>query len=476
MEQDIKQEIVSIQLDNESTIPLYVQLYRHIKQMIEQGKLSTNFKMPPIRWMAEKLQINPGTVVRAYKELERNGFLISKWGSGSFVAEVPLYESEESDEQTAFAYQSTAFSEGMIDMSSVALDPDRFSAESFKRAVNRVLDASGGRAFTVEDDLGCYSLRESLALELSKRKIMTSPQNVQVISGAQQGIDICARAMIEPGDCVFAEDPTYPGALESLRASGAKIIGIPIDENGLRVDEFERKLEVFRPKLVYLMPIVQNPTGLSMSQKTKRKILGLAHFYDFYVIEDDYCSGILYDEVESAPLKAYDRDDRVIYIRSLSHMFVSGMRLGYLIMPSKLADSLKSVKRMTDIQTSGLIQRIFDYYLRSNLWNEHKTKLQDSYQHQFAVACRILDEKFRASFDWCLPSGGFCFWIRLKNGLSAKKVVEESRRRGLIISNGDAYYVYSKPDDHLRISIAQVSEEKMVEGFERLAEAIAEIS
>lgn len=282
--------------------------------------------------------------------------------------------------------------------------------------------------------------------------------------------------MIEPGDCVFAEDPTYPGALESLRASGAKIIGIPIDKNGLRVDEFERKLEVFRPKLVYLMPIVQNPTGLSMSQKTKRKILGLAHFYDFYVIEDDYCSGILYDEVESAPLKAYDRDDRVIYIRSLSHMFVSGMRLGYLITPSKLADSLKSVKRMTDIQTSGLIQRIFDYYLRSNLWNEHKTKLQDSYQHQFAAACRILDEKFRASFDWCLPSGGFCFWIRLKNGLSAKKVVEESRKRGLIISNGDAYYVYSKPDDHLRISIAQVSEEKMVEGFERLAEAIAEIS
>ena len=114
MEQDIKQEIVSIQLNSESTIPLYVQLYRHIKQMIEQGKLSTNFKMPPIRWMAEKLQINPGTVVRAYKELEKNGFLISKWGSGSFVAEVPLYESEESDEQTAFAYQNTAFSKGMI--------------------------------------------------------------------------------------------------------------------------------------------------------------------------------------------------------------------------------------------------------------------------------------------------------------------------------------------------------------------------
>lgn len=105
--------------------------------------------------------------------------MISKWGSGSFVAEVPLYESEESDEQTAFAYQNTAFSEGMIDMSSVSLDPDRFSSESFKRAVNRVLDASGGRAFTVEDDLGCYSLRESLALELSKRKIMTSPQNVR---------------------------------------------------------------------------------------------------------------------------------------------------------------------------------------------------------------------------------------------------------------------------------------------------------
>lgn len=472
MGQDIIDDIVSIQLNKESTIPLYIQLYRHIRTMIEQGRLSTDYRMPTIRWLAGRLSINPGTVVRAYRELEMNGYLISRRGSGSFVAEVPLYGSGDFDDLPVLVKEDTAFVREMIDMSGIALDPARFSTGDFKRAVNRVLDSAGGLAFTVDDELGCYSLRESLAGELAKRRIMTSPQNVQVISGAQQGIDICARALLEPGDCVFTEDPTYPGALESIRASGAKVIGITVDGRGFAIDEFEEKLKVFRPKLVYLMPIVQNPTGLSMSEEVRHRVLGLAHFYDFYIIEDDYCSGIMYERGDFTPLKAFDRDDRVIYIRSLSHMFVSGMRLGYLITPAKLSDRLKSVKRMNDIQTSGLIQRIFDYYLRSSLWDSHSRMLRESYQHQHDEACRILAEKFSASFDWLNPSGGFCFWIRLRNGLSAGRIVEEARRSGLVISNGDAYYIHSKPDNHLRISIAQVSEEQMKEGFRRLAEIV----
>ena len=169
-------------------------------------------------------------------------------------------------------------------MSSVALYLDRFSAESFKRAVNRVLDASGGRAFTVEDDLGCYSLRESLALELSKRKIMTSPQNVQVISGAQQGIDICARAMIEPGDCVFAEDPTYPGALESLRRAVPKSSEFRSTKMAFASNwQFlRRKLEVFSAQAgVSDADCAEFRRGFQCRQKTKRKILGLAHFSRF---------------------------------------------------------------------------------------------------------------------------------------------------------------------------------------------------
>ena len=388
-------EFVSIQLDKDLKEPLYVQLYEQIKLMIKQHLLSPGYKLPAVRSLAQNLQVNPSTVVNAYKELEKNGFIFSKRGSGSYVAEQVINTIDELEENNHIPIDLTddlkilQGQKNVINMSTISLNPDMISIETFKQVVNKILERDKGYAFTYQDSQGYLPLRQSITQELAKKRINTTPEYIQIISGAQQGIDIVARAILKHGDIVFVENPTYPGAIAAFRSCGAKIIDIKLTKEGIDLVDLENKLRKFRPKLIYVMPNIQNPTGISYTKANCRRLMGLARFYNAYILEDDYISGLCYQEKSPIPLKAYDTDDRVIYIRSLSKIFMPGLRLAYLIMPQVLAQTLLNVKHISDIATSGLTQRVFDYYLREGLWQEHLNSIRSVYKRQFEFALRM---------------------------------------------------------------------------------------
>lgn len=456
-------DFVSIQLLKNNKEPLYVQLYEQINLMIKKHLLSPGYKLPPVRTLALYLQINPSTVANAYKELEKNGFIFSKRGSGSYVAEQRVNTVDELEENNYmpvdFTDDLTALrgSENIINMSSISLNPDMISIETFKQVVNKILERDKGRAFTYQDSQGYLPLRESIAKELNKKRIDTTAEYIQIISGAQQGIDIVARALLNHGDIVFVENPTYPGAIAAFRSCGAKIIDINLTKDGIDLADLEVKLRKFRPKLIYVMPNIQNPTGISYTKANCRRLMGLARFYNAYVLEDDYISGLSYQEKRPIPLKAYDTDDRVIYIRSLSKIFIPGLRLAYLIMPKNLAQSLLNVKHISDIATSGLTQRVFDYYLREGLWHEHVNSIRSVYKTQFEFALTKAQKYLADDIKYIKPVGGLSLWLNLPDRLNASEVIQQAKQEGVVICDGNPFFVRNAPNKQLRLSFAMLS-------------------
>lgn len=266
-----------------------------------------------------------------------------------------------------------------------------------------------------------------------------------------------ARAILKHGDIVFVENPTYPGAIAAFRSCGAKIIDIKLTKEGIDLVDLENKLRKFRPKLIYVMPNIQNPTGISYTKANCRRLMGLARFYNAYILEDDYISGLCYQEKSPIPLKAYDTDDRVIYIRSLSKIFMPGLRLAYLIMPQVLAQTLLNVKHISDIATSGLTQRVFDYYLREGLWQEHLNSIRSVYKTQFEFALRMAKKYLPKDIDYLKPQGGLSLWLNLPDRLNASEIIEKARNEGVIICDGAPFFVRNAPNKQIRLSFATLS-------------------
>lgn len=456
-------DFVSIQLSKTITTPLYVQLYKQLVEMIKQHTLSPGYKLPPVRKLALQLNINPSTVVSAYKELEQNNFVFCRRGSGSYVAEQIPQTIDELENIPSMPLDLTddinEFSEdkNFINMSSISLNPHLISIETFKKAVNDILDRDKSYAFTYQESQGYYPLRESIAAELAKKQINTTPENIQIISGAQQGIDIVARALLKHGDIVFAENPTYPGAIAAFRSCGAKIVDIKLCKEGIDLVDLENKLQQFKPRLIYVMPNIQNPTGISYSKNVCHRLLGLAHHYNTYILEDDYISGLCYKHTLPIPLKAYDKDDRVIYIRSLSKIFMPGLRLAYLIMPAVLAKSFLQVKHISDIATSGLTQRVFDYYLRQKIWQNHLDTIRQTCKAQFEFALKVAAKYLPDDINYIKPQGGLSLWLNLPARLPANELIARAKQRGVILCDGSPFFVRNAPNRQIRLSFATLS-------------------
>lgn len=471
-------DFVSIQLIKDRKNPLYVQLYQAIVLLIKNGQLAPGYLLPPVRKFASFLKINASTVVNAYKELENAGYIFSRAGSGSYIADLPtiidkedpieLIDSTPEDPEI----RSLANDQSLINMASISLNPDIVSIEKFKQVMIEVLDRDQGYAFSYQESQGFLPLRESIARYLNNGGVKASIESVQIISGAQQGIDIVARALLNHGDYVFVEAPTYPGAIAAFRSRGAKIIDIPLEEDGIDIDELEKKLRSFRPKLIYVMPNIQNPTGISYSIEKRNRLMGLARYYNVFLLEDDYISELSYLSSPLAPLKALDRDDRVIYLKSFSKIFMPGLRLAFLTMPKSLATKLLNVKHLSDISTSGLTQRVFDLYLRRSIWQKHIAAIRQVYQAQFEFTCKCAKKHLPTGISYIKPSGGLSLWLELPNKVSAAKVTAQAKLDGVLLTEGSAFFPRQSADRYVRVSFATISLQEIDAGFQIFAQAI----
>lgn len=470
---------MSIYLDNNLPTPLYIQLFIQLKNLIVEGVLQPNEKLPPIRKLAQQLGVNTITVVNAYKKLESEGLAYSIVGSGTYVAsfnrhEQPLPHLEESEHLRMMEKGQVQVGEDTINLASTTPTPDLFPVDSFKILINKVLDRDKGEAFGYHQIQGYQPLRESICNYLKTFSINVLTDDVHVISGAQQGIDIISKALIEYGDCVFVESPTYRGALEAFKSRGAKIIEIPVQEDGIDLDTLKNALSAYHPKFIYVMPYFQNPTGYSYSHAKKIEILKIAREHKTFIVEDDSLSELSFTDEQPLPLKALDKHQTVIYIKSFSKIFMPGLRLGFMVVPETLRGRVISAKHTSDISTSGLIQRTFDLYLRENIWLDHIKYMKEKYKRRYETFLQAVEKSFPKNVKYKAPDGGLHIWFELPPGYSDQELYARCLKKGVLITPGSLFYHQNHDIRHFRLSFAAVNSEKIQAGVKTVGKVLYE--
>ncbi|EDS76330.1 aminotransferase, classes I and II [Clostridium botulinum C str. Eklund] len=267
--------------------------------------------------------------------------------------------------------------------------------------------------------------------------------NILIVSGAQQGIDIASKAIININDNILVEKPTYSGALNVFKSRRANIFEIEINENGIDTHSLKKILKKNKIKCFYLMSYFQNPTGNTYSKEDKMEILNLAEEYDFYIIEDDYLSELIYDDnIKYNSFKSLDIYDRVIYIKSFSKIFLPGIRMGYLIPPKSFSESVQSCKVNTDITTSSLMQRALDLYIKEGYWKNHMKFLNNSYKKRYYYMKKCIETKLDNKVTFKSPGGGLNFYLKINEDIpmNAIELFNKCKYDKVIITPGEIFY------------------------------------
>ena len=459
-----------IKLGLEAGDTLYLKLYNLLKKDIESGKLT--YKLPAIRKVAKEFQVSNFTVIKAYELLEKNEYVSAKKGSGFYIKynrNSNIFYPEDYMASEEFKYNY--FDENcIIDFSSASPKNNFFPIDILKESINYILDTQGEKALLYEIPQGNIEFRKSILRNLKEINITTKIENIQVISGAQQGINLISQVFLQNGDIVVVENPTYKGAINSFKEKGAIIEKISIEEDGINIEELEIFLKFNRIKLLYIIPIFQNPTGITLSEEKKYKLLSLAEKYNFYIIEDDSNSELYFEE-KIYPLKSLDKNNRVIYIKSYSKVFMPGFRLGFMIVPEKIVQEVVRTKYSTDISTSGLNQRIFQYFLDKKIWLDYISDLRKDYAKKQEFLINELLKINKISFN--KPQGGLSLWIKLPESITGEAVYFKLIKSGVRIIPG---IVFSRDySNYFRLSFAQCNLEEIKSGVEILKKVILEL-
>lgn len=456
-----KMEKYNIKLNKETV--KYLQIYNHIKKIIVEKQIKENEKLPPIRKLAQHIGVNNTTIVKVYELLENEGYVYKTVGSGTFVSMIKTSKDE-----------IIVKKDGVIHFESGNPSTDIFPIEDFKSAVNMALSKDGSSIFEYDEGLGSEDLRQKIVYHLQDKGIKTTKENIQVISGAQQGIDIVCKGLINYCDVVFVEEPTYSGAIEVFKSRGAKIVSIPMLDDGIDIGILKLKLEKIKPKLIYTMPNFQNPTGISYSTYKKKKLIELAEKYDFYIVEDDFISDFKFDSHDNKPLKSYDDKNRVIYIKSFSKILMPGLRIGIVDIPSELLKKVLWAKHSSDISTPGLIQRSMYYYMEYFNWNNYLESVEKIYTQKYKFTKNLINAKLSDKLKVRQSNGGINFFLELPRGYSSYDFTRFLLEKGVSVLPGTYFFDNIVDDRFFRINIAKSSIQDIEKGISIISDNLEE--
>ncbi len=479
-----------ITLSEDSDSPLYLKLADALRRSILLKEAVSGERLPSIRRLSDTLNVNPATVVAAYRILEREGWVAARAGSGVYVADRPGNGVDSLDSAIEELGASTLLDlergrirlpAGGINMAAGTPSPRLFPVSEFRSLMDEVLERDGGWAFDYQESSGWAPFREALRdYAETALGIRVSIHDIQVISGAQQGIDLSAKALLRNGDRVIVERPTYRGALSVFWSRGSDTVCVDLTSQGMDMQELETRIQVHAPRLVYIISRYQNPTTYSWSAGALEKLLDLAEKYNFYILEDDLLSDLYYGSApEPSCLKAMDRRERVIYIRSFSKVLMPGLRLGMLLVPSPLRSAFEAAKRATDIATDGFIQRAVELYLRRGYHIPRLQFLRDYYGAIYRSVTREIDTHLvPLGLRYLPPEGGLHLWLSLPDHLTGSQVHSAALEAGLalipeaVYGNAESASAERRPDNHIRLSIATLEKDDGREGIEILRRVI----
>ena len=358
-------------------------LYQHLLDAIVDGRLSAGAKVPPTRELAAELGVSRGTVTTAYDRLTAEGFLVTRVGSGTFVCrdvvphrtrQAPVGDVRPRAVWATLPSPVPDAPPSEFDLSVGGPDTSLFPLAAWRRLVSATLRPSLLAASAYEGH-GDEGLRREIARYAGlSRSVVAGPADVLLTNGAQQGLDVVARAVVDPGDVVVVEDPGYTAATRLFALHGARMVGVRVDAEGLVVEDLPRTA-----RIVYVTPSHQFPTGAVMSLRRRIALLEWAARRNTVIVEDDYDSEFRFENRPLAPLQSLDRDGRVVYVGSFSKTLMPSLRVGYLIAPQSLQDTLRQAKLLTDWQGDAVTQGALARFMSEGLLSAHVRRVTRIY-------------------------------------------------------------------------------------------------
>lgn len=454
-------------------IPKYIQVAGNIKKLIDSRQIKDGEKLPTIRELSNILKVNKVTIVNAYKKLKSDGYAYQKVGSGTYAKRKETISSFNREYSKIFKELSSKDLKNIIDFTGETNSDVYFPIEDFKEVINKVLDRDGANALIAKESLGYENLRKTINKAFWDDELDLN--NILIVSGAQQGIDIVSKAIVNINDNVVVEKPTYGGAISVFKWRRANIFELNLESDGVDLQELEEVLKKNSISCFYTMSYFHNPTGISYSLEKKIRLLELAKKYDFYIIEDDYLSELIYDDnIKHQPLKSLDKYERVIYIKSFSKIFLPGIRLGYMITPSSFNESIQSSKINTDISTSSLMQRALELYITEGFWKKNIDYQQRMYKEKYLLMKELINKELSNKVSYIDPKGGLYFYLEIKNkNINSRELFYRLKKKNLFITPGAILFKDSSNGDYyFRISFSQASKEKIVEGINLIKEEL----
>ncbi|GAC1423622.1 MAG: PLP-dependent aminotransferase family protein [Candidatus Velthaea sp.] len=478
----------AIALDPRDPRPLYVQIADGIVAAIERGELGPDDRLPAMRTLAQQLGCALITVSQAYEMLAARGRVTSRVGRGTFVSpRAPV-----SPDAGAFARKwepelgrlsraermegvldqlARARAPGAISLATGHPAPETFPLAEFGRAMSRTLSDDPPEAMQYRAHTGDADLCAALARGLRARGCDARADDIIVSSGAQQAADLIASVLLADRSVVAAEAPTYAGTLGVFDARGATYVEVQSDAEGVRVDDVERVFAEYRPRLFYIAPIAQNPTGAVLPARRAKAIVALARRYDVVILEDQTGWNFTYDASAPPPLAAHDDDGRVVLMESLSKSIFPALRIGYLAVKGGMRDSIETAKVRTDSFTSTLTQRALWRFIESPAYARHIKAARALYRTRRDTFVELLT----AALPWAdirPPQAGTNLWLPLPSRISTQAAFDACAREGVLVMPADPYYPTRSGPPALRLSFGDLNESAMTTGVERLARAL----
>lgn len=465
------------ELDRSSSTPLYLQLRDQIRQRILDGTLPAGARLPAERTLANTLGVNRTTVVNAYRELAAEGLVEGRVGHGTVVMLSPGHAADgpvrpmhwagvaEAEDPVMADINAIMRRRGAISFAHGEMSPELYPAgalaELFSKALSR-----GGAPLGYGPVSGYLPLREALA-----DRMACPVDEVLVLGGSQLALYLITRVLLQPGDTVLVEVPSYVHTLGLFDAAGVRMIPVPLDRDGLVLDGLEDILLRYRPKLIFTLPTFQNPLGVTMSLERRRELLRLAAKYQVGLVEDDPYGELYFGESRLPSLKSLDPGGYVIYISSFSKSVTPGLRLAWIAAAPAVVERIARARGSLDFRAALINQWLMDAFIRSGMLDRHLAELRPVLRRRRDALVRALQQYMPRGTTWHVPDGGYHLWCRLPRPLRARRLLSEAAREAVAFIPGDYYGPGEEARYGLRLNFTYPGEEEIVEGIQRLGRA-----
>lgn len=465
--------------------PLFKQIYRGLRKAILDGTLSTGHKLPSTRALAEQLGVSRTAALMAYEQLLAEGFASGRAGSGTYVSkavEAPGKVAVRRAPQVTLSRFGTAASVAAktIHLPSQAPRPqpydfafgisdiEIFPFQAWRRMLQRCARLTRVTQLDYASAAGSFPLRDAICSHLRRsRAVVCDPEQIIVVNGSQQALDLIARVFIEPGDTVAIENPSYQGTREVLRVAGAHLVPVSVDWNGLNPARLPS-----RARLAFVTPSHQFPTGAILPMERRFALLAWAKRVRALILEDDYDGEFYYQGQPIESLQGLDREGRVVYVGTFSRTIFSALRIGYLVAPKVLVETLTVAKWLCDRHTATLEQETLAEFISSGLYERYLRRVRRRNASRREVLLNSIERFIADRAEVSGDGAGAHIVLWPKRRVSETQIISEARARGILIYGLAPYHLGKPHRTGLLLGYSRLRESEIREGIRRLSQIL----